>query len=307
MAFGEKCLTLGARKPIAMKTKTMKTIQLWMLVLVLIISSSTVLTSCSKDDTLVPPSPPQPVILKGEAAVAWTRDHLDSLVNVYMASCGNLLDPDMTRDLLSCIGYTRLNVFDYREAGWLIDSVVLVRLMDRATERNNKTILFTMGMYGCGKTTSINNNPKLKKLVEEAGVVSEGAYNNVKYFDGVVEDMDKKGFVSSLIYVYNDAETGYTNCMERLISSNRAVTCEAYISVFPQFQGRVEYIEEHHPDMPFYCIDNNHNNGGKLVTNEEAKQWDYTMTEDLQQKIYAIKQSYIDSGKLNAEQIAALQ
>ena len=290
-----------------MKTKTMKTIQLWMLVLVLIISSSTVLTSCSKDDTLVPPSPPQPVILKGEAAVAWTRDHLDSLVNVYLASCGNLLDPDMTRDLLSCIGYTRLNVFDYREAGWLIDSVVLVRLMDRATERNNKTILFTMGMYGCGKTTSINNNPKLKKLVEEAGVVSEGAYNNVKYFDGVVEDMDKKGFVSSLIYVYNDAETGYTNCMERLISSNRAVTCEAYISVFPQFQGRVEYIEEHHPDMPFYCIDNNHNNGGKLVTNEEAKQWDYTMTEDLQQKIYAIKQSYIDSGKLNAEQIAALQ
>ncbi len=278
-----------------------------MLALVLIISSSSALTSCSKDDTLVPPSPAQPVILTGEAAVAWTRDHLDSLVNVYLTSCGNLLDPDMTRDLLSCIGYTRLNVFDYREAGWLIDSVVLVRLMDRAAERNNKTILFTMGMYGCGKTTSINNNPDLKKLVEDAGVVSEGAYNNVKYFDGVVEDMDKKGFVSSLIYVYNDAETGYTNCMERLISSNRAVTCEAYISVFPQFQGRVEYIETHHPDMPFYCIDNNHNNGGKRVNNEEAKQWDYTMTEDLQQKIYAIKQSYIDSGKLTPEQIAALQ
>ena len=283
----------------------MKTIQLWMLALVLTISSSTVLTSCSKDDLVAPPS--QPLVLKGEAAVAWTKAHIDSLVNVYMASCGNLLDPDMTRDLLSCIGYTRLNVFDYREAGWVIDSVVLVRLMDRAAENNNKTILFTMGMYGCGKTTSINNNPELKKLVEEAGVVSEGAYNNVKYFDGVVADMDKKGFESSLLYVYNDAETGYTNCMERLISSNRAVTCEAYISVFPQFQGRVEYIVEHHPDMPFYCIDNNHNNGGKWVTTEEAKQWDYTMTEDLQQKIYAIKQSYIDSGKLTAEQIAALQ
>jgi len=43
------------------------------------------------------------------------------------------------------------------------------------------------------------------------------------------------------------------------------------------------------------------------VTNEEAKLWDYTMTEDLQQKLYAIKQSYIDSGKLTPEQIAALQ
>ena len=277
-----------------------------MLALVLTISSSTALTSCSKDDHFVP-RPEQPLVLTGKAAVEWTRAHLDSLVNIYMADCGNLLDPDMTRDLLSCIGYTRLNVFDSREAGWLIDSVVLVRLIDRATEANNKTILFTMGMYGCGKTTSINNNPELKMLVDEAGVVSEGAYNNVKYFDGVVADMDKKGFESSLLYVYNDAETGYTNCMERLISSNRAVTCEAYIAVFPQFQGRVEYIEEHHPDMPFYCIDNSHNNGGRRVTNEEAKQWDYTMTEDLQQKLYAIKQSYIVSGKLTPEQIAALQ
>ena len=92
-----------------------------------------------------------------------------------------------------------------------------------------------------------------------------------------------------------------------ILKGDAAVTCEAYISVFPQFQGRVEYIETHHPDMPFYCIDNNHNNGGKRVSNEEAKQWDYTMTEDLQQKIYAIKQSYIDSGKLTPEQIAALQ
>ena len=286
----------------------MKTIQLWLMALVLTMISSTVLTSCSKDDDdLLPPPASQPVVLTGQAAVEWTRDHLDSLVNVYMADCGNLLDPDMTRDLLKCIGYTRLNVMDYREAGWLIDSVVFIRLIDRAEAANNKTILFTMGMYGCGKTTSLNNNPDLKKLVSEAGVVSEGAYNNVKYFDETVEKMRKRGFVPHLIYVYNDAETGYTNCMERLIHSNRAVTCEAYISVFPQYQGRVEYIEEHHPDMQLYCLDNNHNNGGKRVTTEEARQWDYTMTEDLQQKIYAIKQSYIDSGKLTAEQIAALQ
>ena len=285
----------------------MKTFRLWMAAAILTIISSTILTSCSKDYPIVTPPEPQPVILKGEAAVAWTKDHLDSLVNVYMADCGNLLDPDMTRDLLKCIGYTRLNVLDYREAGWLIDSVVFIRLMDRAAEANNKTILFTMGMYGCGKTTSINNNPEIKKLADEVGVISEGAYNNVKYFEEMVDKSGARGFEPSLLYVYNDAETGYTNCMERLIHSNRAVTCEAYIAVFPQFKGRVEYIEEHYPDMPFYCIDNSHNNGGKRVTNEEAKLWDCSMTEDLQQKIYAIKQSYIDSGMLTAEQIEALQ
>ena len=284
----------------------MKAIKLWMLALVLAISSSTALTSCSKDDNNAP-QPEQPLVLTGEAAVEWTKAHIDSLVNVYMASCGNLLDPDMTRDLLSCIGYTRLNVLDYKNASWLIDSVVFIRLMDRAEAANNKTILFTMGMYGCGKTVSLNNNPELKKMADEVGVVSDGAYNSVAKFDKMVAQSVDRGFQPHLIYVYNDAETGYTNCMERLISANRAVTCEAYISVFPQYQGRVEYLEEHHPNMPLYCIDNNHNNGGKWVTNEEAKQWDYTMTEDLQQKIYAIKQSYIDTGKLTPEQIAALQ
>ena len=58
--------------------------------------------------------------------------------------------------------------------------------------------------------------------------------------------------------------------------------------------------------MPFYCIDNSHNNGGKRVTTEEARQWDYTMTDDLEQTIYNIKRSYIDSGKLTPEQIEAL-
>ena len=286
--------------------KTMKTIHLWTLALILTISCSTVLTSCSNDEPLIPSAEPQSIILKGEAAVEWTKNHLDSLVNVYMASCGNLLDPDMTRDLLACIGYTGLNVLDYREAGWLIDSVVFIRLMDKATEADNKTILFTMGMYGCGKTTSLNNNPELKKLADEVGVISEGAYNNVTYFDEMVAQSGERGFKPHLFYVYNDAETGYTNCMERLIYSNRAVTCEAYIAVFPQFEGRVEYIEEHYPDMNFYCIDNSHNNGGRRVTNEEAKLWDYSMSEDLQQKIYAIKQYYIDSGKLTPEQIEAL-
>ena len=203
-----------------MENNVMKNMMKWslrILAAILTISSLTVLTSCSKDDPVIPHPEPQTVVLKGEAAVAWTKDHLDSLVNVYMAECGNLLDPDMT-----------------------------------------KTILFTMGMYGCGKTTSIYNNPELKKLADGAGVISEGAYNNVKYFEEMVEKSGARGFEPSLLYVYNDAETGYTNCMERLIHSNRAVTCEAYISVFPQFEGRVEYIEAHYPDMKFYCLDNNH-------------------------------------------------
>ena len=42
-------------------------------------------------------------------------------------------------------------------------------------------------------------------------------------FNRKVAQSKEKGFTPTVIYVYNDAETGYTNCMERLIASNRAV------------------------------------------------------------------------------------
>lgn len=284
----------------------MKQFKFWLFAAILTLSGTAFFTSCSQEDNPTP-APDQQLVLIGDDAVEWTKAHLDSLVGVYLADCGNLLDPDNTRDLLQCIGYTRLNVLDYRAASHLIDSVVFYRLMDRAIEANNKTIVFTMGMYGCGKTVSLKNNPDLKKIVDEAGLIYEGAYNDIDFFNRKVAQSGEKGFTPIVLYVYNDAETGFTNCMERLIASNRAVAYENYIKVFPQFQGRVEYLEQHYPTMLLYCMDNSHNSGGYLVTHEEAKLWDYSMPESLVAKLREIQQSYINSGQLTAEQIKALQ
>ena len=170
----------------------MKQFKFWLFATILAVSSSTFLISCSKEDN--PSSAPQPLVLTGEQAVAWTMEHLDSLVDVYLADCGNLLDPDNTRDLLKCIGYTRLNVLDYRAASHVIDSVVFYRLMDRAIKDNNKTIVFSMGMYGCGKTISLKNNPDLKKIADTAGLVYEGAYNDINFFNRKVAQSGEKGF-----------------------------------------------------------------------------------------------------------------
>jgi hypothetical protein len=48
--------------------------------------SMSVFTSCSSDDDAPETTPtPQPVVLTGDAAVEWTRAHLDSLADVYLA------------------------------------------------------------------------------------------------------------------------------------------------------------------------------------------------------------------------------
>ena len=279
--------------------------RLWVLAATLFCGTM-VFTSCSDDDDQIDVIKPQPLVLTGEAAVEWTKEHLDSLVDVYMADCGNLLDPDATRAMLSKIGYTGLNVMDYKDASHVIDDEVFARLMDRAIAADNKTILFTMGMYGCGKSASLRNNPELQQQASQMGVIYDGAYVDVSSFDKKVNRSNEKGFTPTVIYVYNDAETGFTNCMERLIATNRAIRYYTFITSFPRYQGRIEYFDEHYPDMEVHYLDNSHNSGGQEVSKETAKMWDYTMDADMQNKLYMIMWSYINSGKLTDEQIQAV-
>lgn len=285
----------------------MKRTYVWMLIAVML-CSQIVLTSCDQADNPVPqPEPSKKLVLTGDAAVEWTKNHLDSLVNVYLADCGNKVDPDASRALLSCIGYTGLNVIDYLAAGDLIDSVAYVRLMDRAIEAGNKTIVFTMGMSGCGKSTGLRNNPTLQKQANEAGVVYDAAFFTTGDFDKLIKKSNDKGQTPTLVYVYNDAETGFTNCVKRLIATNRVIPYPTYVMFFPFYKGRIEYMEEHYPDMTIHCLDNNHNSGGVEVTKEEAKKWDYTMDADMQSKLYKIMWQFILSGDMTDEQITAVQ
>ena len=273
---------------------------------ILTLCGTSTVTSCSKDDQDDNNKKTQPLVLTGEAAVEWTKAHLDSLVGVYMADCGNLLDPDDTRAMLAKIGYTGLNVMDYKDASHIIDDEVFARLMERAVAADNKTILFTMGMYGCGKSASLRNNPGLQQRASQMGVIYDGAYVDVSSFDKKVARSNEKGFIPSVIYVYNDAETAFTNCMERLTVTNRAIRYYTFITSFPCYQGRIEYFDEHYPDMEVHYLDNSHNSGGREVSKEDAKNWDYTMDADMQNRLYKIMWSYINSGRLTDEQTQAV-
>ena len=67
----------------------------------------------------------------------------------------------------------------------------------------------------------------------------------------------------------------------------------------------VERLKEH-PDITLYCLDNSHNKGGVRVSIEEALTWDYTITEEVENKLNDIMQEFINSGKLTPAQIQAL-
>ena len=246
------------------------------------------------------------LVIKLDAAYKWVGEHLDSLADSYLAKSGNILDPDNVREELKCIGYNGLNVTDYIMASRQIDSLVLARLIDRAEAEGNKTIFFMMGSTAAGKSTALRNNPKLKELAHSAGLVYDGAFISIPSFESRLKMVQDRGFKASIVFVHNDPVTGFTNMINRLIRSNRAMSRYYYVYCYPLFKGRIAYLLKEHPDITLYCLDNSHNKGGVRVSIEEALTWDYTITEEVENKLNDIMQEFISSGKLTPAQIQAL-
>lgn len=188
-----------------------------------------------------------------------------------------------------------------------IDSLVLIKLLDRAEKLENKTIYFMMGSTAAGKSTALRHNPEIKAMVEKAGLVYDGAFISVPSFETRLKMVQDRGFKASIVFVHNDPETGFTNMINRMIKSNRAMSIYYYVLSYPRFHGRIAYLQENHPDVELYCLDNNHNNGGVQVSIEEALKWDYTMSEQMEKRLHDIMMEYIDSGRLTPEQIQALK
>lgn len=255
---------------------------------------------CCKKDTAQ-------LVLKGDAAYQWIGEHLDSLAESYLAKQGHILDPDIVREELTTIGYNGLNVTDYIMGSRQIDSLVLIKLLDRAEKLENKTIYFMMGCTAAGKSTALRHNPEIKAMVEKAGLVYDGAFISVPSFETRLKMVQDRGFKASIVFVHNDPETGFTNMINRMIKCNRAMSLYYYILSYPRFHGRIAYLQENHPEVELYCLDNNHNNGGVQVSIEEALKWDYHMSEQMEKRLHDIMNEFIDSGRLTPEQIQALK
>ena len=244
---------------------------------------------------------------KWEVVFNWVGEHLDSLADSYLAKSGNILDPDIVREELKSIGYNGLNVTDYILGSRQIDSLVLIRLLDRAEAENNKTIFFMMGSSGAGKSTALRNNPDLKQMVNNVGLVYDGAFISIPSFETRLKMVQDRGFKASIIFVHNDAETGFTNTINRMIKTNRSMSLYYYAYSYPRFHGRIEYLLREHPDVDLYCLDNSHNKGGERVSHDEALTWDYTISKRLMSRLHKIKNRFKKLGLLTPEQIEALE
>ena len=188
-------------------TNAMKAVMRMMLLVPLMLCQMMMVSAAELSNAANENADSAKLVITGRAAYQWVGEHLDSLANSYLMKGGNILDPDDVREELKSIGYNGLNVTDYIMASRQIDSLVLMRLIDRAEAEGNRTVFFMMGPTAAGKSTALRNNPKLKEMASKAGLVYDGAFISIPSFESRLKMVQDRGFKASIVYVHNDPET----------------------------------------------------------------------------------------------------
>ena len=237
--------------------------------------------------------------LTGDDAVSWAKKHAGKLIDNYLATAGNKLDPDEIRKQLAPIGYDGTNVPDYRAAEkWLVDTVYR-RMMQAAVNNGNRSITVLTGPGGAGKSTSTKNID-----FSGEGVLYDSALNSYESLKKVVDKAINGGMNNiTVIAFYNDIETCYKNSIKRGKATNRFLGIAYLTNAYRNNQDKIKKLRNEYPQVQVKAVDNNHNNGGIWVSPEQAEQWDFTIDAETMNHMLAYVLNEIYQKQITGNQI----
>ena len=244
---------------------------------------------------------PQPQLIKSEAA-EWAKPRMSLLVDKYMGSAGNMLDPDDVRMLFRPLGYTGPNASDYQEAETLVTDAVFDKMLQKALLSGKKDLVIVTGAPGCGKSFAA------KQLnLRKAGLIYDAVLDGPDRLRQVIAKAKAAGMEKvTLVPVYNDILTCFKNTVSRGKQTWRYTALDYMISSFRNNTGKLEQISKAFPDVEILPVDCSHNQGAVRVAMVDALKWDYTVSENEMQSVLAYLLSEIDGGEIEAGSVPAV-
>ncbi|MDO9155044.1 MAG: hypothetical protein Q7U47_15270 [Paludibacter sp.] len=121
-----------------------------------------------------------------QEALEWSEKNSESIIQDYISKNGNILDPDIVREVFKKIGYGGRNVPLYRIAEKYMTEKIYDRMLRDAKV---KTIVFKTGVGGSGKTKATTNYDLTKK-----GIIFDSAFNAFSSLDAVIKKALDKTF-----------------------------------------------------------------------------------------------------------------
>lgn len=217
---------------------------------------------------------PQPQVT-GWDAVAWATPRLGQLVDKYLGSAGNKLDPDNVRAMLRPIGFVGSNAGDYTHTVEMLTDTIYGTMLNRAVRNGQKSVVIVTGPPASGKSTAVR---QLK--FKNTGVVYDADLSVGDNLEKAVAKAKQAGIDKvTIVAVYNDLMTCYKNAVNRGKSTYRFTGIDELVASFRGNVGKMETLQNRFPDVEIIAIDCSNNQGVKQVTAAEAAKWHYDLTE----------------------------
>lgn len=243
---------------------------------------------------------PQPQLIK-KAAAEWAKPRMNQLVDKYMGSAGNTLDPDEVRMLFRPLGYTGPNAMDYQEAEQLVVDAVFERMIQKALRSDKKDLAIVTGPPASGKSTAVRQL-NLKKV----GLVYDAALTGGDRLESVVKKAKALGMEKiTIVPVYNDVLTSYKNSLNRGRSTWRYTALDYLVNSYRGNIGQLDQIIKSCPDVEIIPVDCSHNQGVQRVSIEDALKWNYSVTDDEVRQLFTCLKDELDADNIEASSILA--
>ncbi len=241
---------------------------------------------------------PQPQYIRHDAAV-WAQERMGQLVDKYVGSAGNTLDPDDVRAMFRPLGYTGPNALDFQEAEQLVTDAVYDRMLQKAIMGGKSDLVIITGPPASGKSTAIKQlNLKKAGLIYDANLLGEGTLQTV------IDKAKRAGMQKiTLVPVYNDPLTCYKNSVNRGQRTWRYTAVDHLINSFRDNVGRLDKIRKAYPDLEIIPVDCTNNQGWRRATIDEALKWNYNVTDAELGSVLTYLNKLIDDGELDASVI----
>lgn len=246
---------------------------------------------------------PQPTLINNDAK-QWAEAHTTPLINKYMATAGNKIDPDEMRLLFRPIGYDGgSNTIYYRDAErYLVDTLYSV-MLERAIKAGNTSIVIFTGPSASGKSTATKSMDFSKK-----GLVYDAAFNSYKKLSKAIKKAQKAGMKDvQVIAIYNTIRNCFKNSVDRGKTSKRFIHIPYMIESFGNNAHKMELLKENFPEVEFLCFDKSDNITAKPVSIDEACKWNFTVSQDDITYLFNVLRDEIDKGDLTKHQLAYIK
>ncbi len=243
---------------------------------------------------------PQPQLTKADAA-AWARPRLSLLVDKYLGSAGNNLNPDDVRMLFRPLGYSGPNVADYEEAVQLVVDAAFERMVQKALRAGKNDLVIVTGPPATGKTTAVQ-----KLNLKKAGLIYDSTLTGESTLDNVIKKAKALGMEKvTVVPVYNDIMTSYKNSINRGWTTWRFTALDYMVKSFRENVGKLAQIRRDFPDVEILPVDCSGNQGVHQVSIEDALKWNYEVTEEETNQLFTYLLDMITTGQIDASSIPA--